>query len=73
MLGLEEVTYTFATIQCSWPNCTNRISFKPGPADIDREQRELTALRKFAVSHEWRIDDNNLRVTCPHHNQKENK
>ena len=72
MLGIGEVTYTFATIECDWPHCTNKINLSPGVMDIDREQHELSALRNLATRRGWRIDNTNMRVTCPDHT-RENK
>lgn len=46
MLGLAEVTYTYATITCSHPGCNNRINLQPGPEDLDRELRDLRSLRR---------------------------
>lgn len=70
MLDLEEVTYTFATIECDWPACTNRMNFQPGPEDIDRERREIRALSNLATRHGWRIDENIPETLCPYHSQK---
>nr|DAV09674.1 MAG TPA: hypothetical protein [Caudoviricetes sp.] len=70
MLGLEEVTYTYATITCDWPSCTNRIDLHPGPADIDREKREIRGLRNLATRHGWSIDKNISETICPYHTQK---
>ena len=49
MLELAEVTYTYATFTCSWPNCNKRINLQPGPEDLDRELRELRVLRNLAA------------------------
>ena len=71
MLGLEDVTYTFATVQCDWPSCTNRMDLHPGPADIDREKREIRGLRNLATRHGWSIDKNTSETICPYHTRKE--
>lgn len=67
MLNLEEATYTFATIQCDWPSCANRMDLHPGPADIDREKREIRGLRNLATRHGWGIDKNTSETICPYH------
>lgn len=71
MLGFEEVTYTFATITCSWPECDNRINMRPGPGDLDRELRDLNALRGLAVSYGWSFINDGHVTQCPYHTRKE--
>lgn len=73
MLDIEEVTYTFATVECDWPACTNRMSLQPGPEDLAREEREIGALRNLAARCGRIIDDSIPEAICPHHNQKEKK
>lgn len=67
MLGLEEITYTYATITCDWPACTNRMSLQPGPEDLAREEREIGALRNLAARRGWIIDDSIPEAICPYH------
>ena len=45
MLGVSEVTYTYATVTCNHPGCNNRINLQPGPEDSSRELRDLKTLR----------------------------
>lgn len=71
MLGISEVTYTYTTITCDWPGCTNRISLQAGPEDIDRELKDLRALRGLAERRCWSIENDGRSVTCPDHNRKE--
>lgn len=74
MLGLEEITYTYAAITCDWPACTNRVNFLPGPQDARRERADMSTLRDLASGWGWLIDDSpHPEIICPYHNQKENK
>lgn len=74
MLGLEEVTYMYATITCDWPACTNRANFTPGPRDARRERADMSTLRNLASDWGWLIDDGpHPETICPYHNQKEMK
>ena len=73
MLDLEEVTYTYATISCDWPYCTNRISLSPGPEDMGREARDIQAIKAIAARQDWVIKDRGHVTECPYHNQKERK
>ena len=71
MLGLSEVTYTYATVTCNHPGCSNRINLQPGPEDIDRELRDLKVLRNLAVRQGWRLWNEDQNIECPYHNRKE--
>ena len=73
MLDLEEITYTYATISCDWPYCTNRISLSPGPEDMGREAKDLQTVRSLASARGWIIRDRGRNTECPYHNQKETK
>lgn len=74
MLGLEEITYTYVTITCDWPACTNRINLTPGSQDARRERADMSILRDLAVRWGWMIDDGpHSEAICPYHNQKEKK
>lgn len=72
MLRIDETVWTFATIECDRPACANKMNLQPGPMDIDREQRELRALRNLATQYGWRINNNTLKITCPYHTQEGN-
>lgn len=67
------VTYTFATVTCDWPGCSNRINMQPGPEDIDREQRDLRVLRNLAKRQGWVLDDDRGAAHCSYHSRKEQK
>lgn len=72
MLGIGEVTYTYATVACDWPACTNRTSFTPGPQDVRRERADMSTLRILASDWGWLIDGGpRLETICPYHNRKE--
>lgn len=71
MLGVSEVTYTYATITCEHPGCNNRINLQPGPVGDDRERRELKALRNLAVRQGWSFQNYDLDTECPYHSRKE--
>ncbi len=74
MLGLEEITYTYVTITCDWPACTNRINLTPGPQDARRERADMSTLRDLASDWGWLIDAGpNPETICSYHNQKEKK
>lgn len=74
MLGLEEITYTYVTITCDWPACTNRINLTPGPQDARRERADMSTLRDLASDWGWLIDAGpNPETIYSYHNQKEKK
>lgn len=73
MLGFEEVTYTFATITCTWPGCDNRINMQPGPEDWHREKRDLKALKVLAIRCGWTFINDGQVTQCPYHPRKESK
>jgi len=73
MLGVSEVTYTYATVTCNHPGCSNRINLQPGPMDDDRERRDLKTLRNLAARQGWLIGDSEYDTDCPYHNQKGTK
>lgn len=74
MLGLEEITYTYVTITCDWPACTNRINLTPGPQDARRERADMSTLRDLASDWGWLIVAGpNPETICSYHNQKEKK
>ena len=71
MLGVSKVTYTYATVACNQPGCSNRINLQPGPEDSSRELRDLKTLRNLAVRQGWMIGDSEYDTDCPYHNRKE--
>lgn len=74
MLDIGEITYTYTTITCDWPACSNRIKFTPGPQDVRRERADMSTLCDLASDWGWLIDDGpHPEIICPHHNQKEMK
>lgn len=73
MLGIDTVTYTFATVTCDWPGCSNRINMQPGPEDIGREQRDLRVLQNLAKRQGWTLEDDRVAARCSYHNRKEQK
>nr|DAN77018.1 MAG TPA: hypothetical protein [Caudoviricetes sp.] len=73
MLGVSEVTYTYATVTCNHPGCNNRINLQPGPEDSSRELRDLKTLRGLGARQGWLIDDSGYDTECPYHNRKEEK
>ena len=73
MLGFDEVIYTYATITCRWPGCSNHISLQPGPEDLDRELEDLGALRNLAKRRGWSIKQGGQVTECPDHNRKESE
>lgn len=73
MLGVEGIIYTYATITCDWPGCSNRISLQAGPEDIDRQAKDLRSLRNLAKRRGWSIKQGGQVTDCPDHNRKESE
>ena len=74
MLDIGEITYTYATITCDWPACSNRIKLTPGLKDVRRERADMSTLCDLASDWGWIIDDGpHPETICPYHNQKEMK
>ncbi len=71
MLSVEEVTYTYATITCDHPECTNSISFRPGPEDLERELTDLGALRHLAIRRGWKFMNDGMTTECNYHTRKD--
>lgn len=70
MLGFAEVTYTYATITCDHPECTNSISLRPGPEDLERELTDLEALRHLAIRRGWKSINDGTTTECNYHTRK---
>ena len=73
MFTVDTVTYTFVTVTCDWPGCSNRINMQPGPEDIDREQRDLKVLRGLAKRQGWASRNAGETTYCSYHDRKEQK
>lgn len=71
MLGLAEVTYTYATITCDHPECTNSISLRPGPEDLERELTDLKALGDLAIRRGWKFINDGTTTECNYHTRKD--
>lgn len=69
MLRIAKEIRKYATVECDWPFCTNRIDLEYQIYNDTHEKWAMGYLRSVAVRHGWTF--NKGVSTCPDHPRKE--